>query len=81
MPGEYEDDDPKPGQTEDHTFVTTFDPQKHRSALLPTGAQERIQTELNKVEKYLDLTKTAQMSQTDHSQNEDFTETMKEQQA
>ena len=81
MPGEYEDDDPEPGQTEDHTFVKTFDPWKHRSALLPPGVQERIQTELNQIEKYLDLTKTTQMSQTDHPLDDDFAKTMKEQQA
>ena len=40
MPGEYEDDNPELGQTEDHTFVTMFDPRKHRSAPLPPEAQE-----------------------------------------
>ena len=29
MPGEYEDDDPEPRQTENHTFIKTFDPRKH----------------------------------------------------
>jgi hypothetical protein len=81
LPGEYEDDDPKPGQTEDHTFITTFDPREHQSALLPPGVQEQIQTELNQVEKYLDLTKTTQTSLTDQTPDEDFVETMKEQQA
>ena len=58
MPGEYEDDDPLPGQQEDHTFVTTFEPRKHRLVPLPPGAEERIKKELNRVERDLDLTKT-----------------------
>jgi hypothetical protein len=79
MDGEYKEENPPQGQKEDHTFVTIFDQRKHRSAPLPLGALERIKNELNQVEKYLDLTKTAQS--TDQSLEEDFAETMKEQQA
>ena len=78
MSREYEDDDPLPGQEEDHTFVTTYEPRKHRSTLLPPGAVECIKNELNWVEKYLNLTRTAQ---TDHAFEDDFAETIKEQQA
>jgi hypothetical protein len=42
LTGEYEDDNPEPGQKESHTFIITFDPRKHRSAPLPPGAEERI---------------------------------------
>jgi hypothetical protein len=80
MLGEYEDDDPLPGQKEDHTFVTTYEPRKHRSAPLPPGAEECIKNELNQVEKYLNLTMTAQL-QTDQPFEDDFAETIKEQQA
>jgi hypothetical protein len=79
MPGEYEEDNPLPGQDEDHTFVTTFEPRKHRSAPLPPGAEECIKNELNQVEQHLDLTKTTQ-PQGNHSLEDDFPETIKEQQ-
>jgi hypothetical protein len=84
MPGEYEEDNPLPGQKENHTFVTTFQPREQPSPPTPPGAQERIQKELNQVEKYLDLTKTAQTRQTpevDNFPDENFTKTIKEQQA
>jgi hypothetical protein len=42
---------------------------------------ECIKNELNWVEKYLDLTKTAQIPQHKESPNDDFAETIKEQQA
>jgi hypothetical protein len=64
MSGEYKDDDPLPGQEEDHTFVTTYEPRKHQSTPLPPGAEECIKNELNRVEKYLDLTRTAQTPST-----------------
>ena len=81
MPGEYKDDNPPPGQQENHTFITTYEPRKHRSAPLPPGAPECIQSELNQIEKYLDLTKTTQIPQADPLPDEDFVETAKEQQA
>jgi hypothetical protein len=77
MMEEYEDEDPLPGQEESHTFVTMYEPRKHRSTPLPEGAAERIKNELNRVEKHLDLTKTARLS----TNNDDFTETIKKQQA
>ena len=80
MTEEYEDEDPPPGQKESHTFVTAYEPQKHRSAPLPEGAAERVRNELNRVEKYLDLTKTAQHPDTLENED-DFAETIKEQQA
>ena len=82
--GEYEDDDPPPGTTEKHTFVTTFQPRETPPTPTPPRAQEHIQKELNRVEKYLDLTKTVQtrqMPENDNFPNEDFVETTKEQQA
>jgi hypothetical protein len=80
MTEEYEDEDPQPRQKESHTFVTTYEPRKHRSAPLPEGAAERVKNELNRVERYLDLTKTAQYQDTTMN-NDDFAETFKEQQA
>jgi hypothetical protein len=80
MTEEYEDEDPPPGQKESHTFVTTFDHRKHRSAPLLEGAAECIKNELNRVEKHLDLTKTAQNHNIATIDN-DFAETVKEQQA
>jgi hypothetical protein len=77
---EYKDEDPLPRQEESHTFITTYEPRKHRSAPLPEGAAERIKNELNKVERYLDLTKTAQRPNTIRNED-DFAETIKEQQA
>jgi hypothetical protein len=77
---EYEDEDPLPGQKENHTFMTTYEPRKHRSTPLPEDAVERVKNELNRVEKYLDLTKTAQHPNTTMD-DEDFAETIKEQQA
>jgi hypothetical protein len=73
MPGEYEEDDPLPGQEEDHTFITTSKPRIHQSAPLPLGAEEHIKNELNQVKKYLDLTKTAQTLPENN-----FAETIKE---
>ena len=78
MTEEYEDEDPPPGQKESHTFVTAYEPRKHRSAPLPEGAAERVKNELNRVERHLDLTKTARHSNTN---TDDFAETIKEQQA
>jgi hypothetical protein len=80
MTGEYEDEDPLPGQKESHTFVTTYEPRKHRSAPLPEGAAERVRNELNRVERHLDLTKTARHQNTIRN-DDDFAETIKEQQA
>jgi hypothetical protein len=80
MTEEYEDEDPLPGQKESHTFVTTYEPRKHRSAPLPEGAAERVRNELNRVERHLDLTKTAQQPDTIMN-DDDFAETIKEQQA
>jgi Asp-tRNA(Asn)/Glu-tRNA(Gln) amidotransferase B subunit len=80
MTEEYEDEDPLLGQDESHTFVTQFDPRKHRSAPLPEGAVERIKNELNRVERHLDLTKTTQHHDT-ATIDDDFAETIKEQQA
>jgi hypothetical protein len=80
MTDEYEDEDPLPGQQESHTFVTMYEPRKHRSAPLPEGAAERVKNDLNRVEKHLDLTKTAQHHDTTMN-NDDFVETVKEQHA
>jgi Reverse transcriptase (RNA-dependent DNA polymerase) len=80
MTEEYEDEDPRPGQKESHTFITTYEPRKHRSAPLPEGAAERVKNELNRVERHLDLTKTAQHPSTTMN-NDDFAKTIKEQQA
>ena len=84
MTDEYEDNksDLDEDGEESHTFVTQFEPRKHRSAPLPEGATKHIQNELNRVKKHLDLTKTAQLQQTDTLEyDNNFTETMKEQQA
>ena len=78
MTDEYKDEDPPPGQKESHTFVTTYEPRKHRSAPLPEGAAKRVANELNRVEKYLDLTKTARHPDTLENED-DFAETIKEQ--
>jgi hypothetical protein len=80
MTEEYEDEDPLPGQDESHTFITQFDPRKHQSAPLPEGTVERVKNELNRVERHLDLTKTAQHHNT-ATIDDDFAETIKEQQA
>jgi hypothetical protein len=69
--GEYEDNDPPPGTTEEHTFVTTFQPRETLPTPTPPGVQERIQKELNRVEKYLDLTKTTQTRQMPESSTEE----------
>ena len=81
MTEEYEDEDPLPGQKESHTFITTYEPRKHRSTPLPEGAAERIKNELNRVERHLDLTKTTQHPTTLQLDKDDFAETIKEQQA
>jgi hypothetical protein len=82
MNDEYEDNESILGDNseESHTFVTTYNSRKHRSAPLPEGAAERIKNELNKVEKFLNLTKTVQLP-INHTYRDDFTETKKEQQA
>ena len=85
MTDEYEDNESDLDENgeESHTFVTQFEPCKHRSAPLPEGATKRIENELNRVEKHLDLTKTAQLQHEDTLENndDDFAETIKEQQA
>ena len=84
MTDEYEDNESDLDENgeESHTFVTQFEPRKHRSAPLPEGATKRIQNELNRVERHLDLTKTAQLQRTDTLEyDEGFAETIKEQQA
>jgi hypothetical protein len=82
MTEEYEDnkEDLDENGEESHTFVTQYDPRKQPSAPLPQGAAERVKNELNKVEKYLDLTKTAQLP-INYAYQDDFTETIKEKQA
>jgi hypothetical protein len=84
MTEEYEDNESDLGDDgeESHTFVTQFNPRKHRSAPLPEGAAERVKNELNRVEKHLDLTKTAQVQHADTLENDDdFVETIKKKQA
>ena len=64
--------------------MTTFQPREQPLPPTPPGAQEHIQKELNQVEKYLDLTKTAQTRQTpvaENFPNKDFAESIKEKQA
>jgi hypothetical protein len=80
MTEEYEDEDPQPGQEERHTFVTTYEPRKHRSVPLPEGTAKRVKNKLNRVERHLDLTKTARHSSTTMN-DDDFAKTIKEQQA
>ena len=84
LTNEYETTDPPLGKEESHTFVTTHEPREHQSAPLSNGAADRIKAKLNRVEKYLDLTKTAQRQHTlEYEDNfaDDFAETIKEQQA
>jgi heme oxygenase len=76
--GEYEGDDPQPGQKEDHTFTTTTEPTEPELAPRPKGAAERVKNELNQIERHLDLTQTALQP---YKEDDDFAETFKEQQA
>jgi hypothetical protein len=80
MPGKYEDDDLEPGQEEEHTFVTTLEPLPHQEVPTVPGTEECVQNELNQVERYLNLTKTAQL-QDNNLFDDDFAKTIKEQQA
>jgi hypothetical protein len=85
MTNEYEDNESDLDENgdESHTFVTQFDPRPHNKAPIVPGAAERVQHELNRVERHLDLTKTAQIQCKDTTleYDEDFTETIKERQA
>jgi hypothetical protein len=87
MTNEYEDNesDLDKNGDESHTFVTQFDPRNHTEAPIVEGVAEHVQNELNRVEKHLDLTKTAQTRHEDTldtlDSHEDFAETAKEQQA
>jgi gag-polyprotein putative aspartyl protease len=84
MTNEYEDNESDLDENgeESHTFVTQFDPRPHHEAPMVPGAAERVQNELHRVEKHLDLTKTAQFRHADTLDHEDdFKEIVKEQQA
>jgi hypothetical protein len=84
MTNEYEDNESDLDENgeESHTFVTQFDPRPHAEAPIVPGAAERVQKELNRVKRHLDLTKTAWPEHKDTLEyDDDFAETMKEKQA
>ena len=84
MTNEYEDNESDLNENRDksHTFITQFDPRPHNEAPIMPGAAERVQHELNRVERHLDLTKTTQIQCEDTlDYDKDFTETFKERQA